>query len=126
MTEKRMEITSTEAPPASGTYSQGVHAGSLVFLSGQGPYDAGGELRRGSVAEQVRLTLSNLDAVARAAGGSLSSAVRVGVYLRDLADFEAMDTVYSEFFTGVLPARTTIQSDLIGMDVEADAIVWVE
>ena len=72
----------------------------------------------------MRRTLQNLAAVARAGGSSLSRAVRIGVYLRDLADFAEMDAAYREFFAGaVLPARTTIQSDLVGFDVEIDAIV---
>ena len=69
--------------------------------------------------------LGNLDAVARAAGGSLQAAVRVGMYLSDLAHFDEMDAAYRTFFTDPMPARTTIQSDLIGFDVEADAVVWL-
>jgi 2-iminobutanoate/2-iminopropanoate deaminase len=69
--------------------------------------------------------LGNLDAVARAAGGSLQAAVRVGMYLSDLAHFEEMDAAYGGFFTDPLPARTTIQSDLVGFDVEGDAVVWL-
>ena len=60
------------------------------------------------------------------AGGSLSRAVRVGVYLRDLADFDEMDAAYREHFDAPLPARTTIQSDLVGFDVEIDAVVLVD
>lgn len=123
---ERLAVTSDEAPPASGSYSQAIRAGTFLFLSGQGPFDATGALRRGTVAEQVRLTLRNLDAVARSGGGSLSRAVRVGVYLRDLADFDEMDAAYREFFDDPLPARTTIQSDLVGFEVEIDAVVLVD
>lgn len=111
------------APPASGGYSQAIRVGGLLFLSGQAPYDAEGTLRRGSVTEQVRLTLANLDLVAQAAGGRLAHAVRVGVYLRDLADFDEMDAAYRECFGPVLPARTTIQSDFPEFEVEIDAVV---
>ena len=69
--------------------------------------------------------LSNLDAVARAAGGSLQSAVRVGMYLSDLAHFDEMDAEYRRFFSDPMPARTTIQSDLIVFDVEGDAVVFL-
>jgi 2-iminobutanoate/2-iminopropanoate deaminase len=127
MSDGRQQVTSPEAPPQSGGYSQGVRAGNLLFLSGQAPFTAGGELVSGSTTEQVRQALANLDAVARAGGASLAQAVRVGVYLRDLADFDEMDAAYRAFFAGteVLPARTTIQSDLIGFDVEIDAVVLV-
>ena len=121
----RKRISSTDAPQESGGYSQAVRAAGLLFLSGQAPFAPSGELVSGSIAEQVRQTLSNLDAVARAGGSSLARAVRVGVYLRDLNDFQEMDTAYRAFFgdADFLPARTTIQSDLVGFDVEIDAVV---
>jgi len=126
MSERR-QISAQDAPPASGGYSQAVGVGSLLFLSGQAPYDADGQLVSGPVAVQVGQTLRNLDAVARAGGSSLANAVRVGVYLRDLATFAEMDAAYREFFGAgsILPARTTIQSDLVGFDVEIDAVVLV-
>ena len=128
MSQERHQVSSGDAPPASGGYSQGVRAAGLLFLSGQAPFAASGELVSGSIAEQVRQALSNLDAVARAGGSSLASAVRVGVYLRDLNDFDEMDAAYRAFFGdgGFLPARTTIQSSLVGFDVEIDAVVLAE
>jgi 2-iminobutanoate/2-iminopropanoate deaminase len=60
--------------------------------------------------------------VAEAAGGSLADAVRVGVYLRDMDDFAAMNTVYAEFFTEPYPARTTIQSSL-KISIEVDCVL---
>jgi len=121
----REPVLSNEAPPPSGGYSQGIRAGGFLYLSGQGPYDSSGERAGTTVAEQVRQVLSNLDAVARAAGGSLQNAVRVGMYLSDLAHFDEMDAAYRRFFSDPLPARTTIQSDLIGFDVEGDAVVFL-
>jgi 2-iminobutanoate/2-iminopropanoate deaminase len=126
--DARRKVSASEAPPESGGYSQAIAAGGFLFLAGQAPFTADGEYVGGSVGEQVRQTLSNLDAVARAGGGSLARAVRVGVYLRDLRDFEEMDAAYRLFFgeRAVLPARTTIQSDLIGFDVEIDAVVLLD
>jgi reactive intermediate/imine deaminase len=118
-------VLSGEAPPPSGGYSQGIRAGGFLYLSGQGPYDSSGERAGTTVAEQVRQVLSNLDAVARAAGGSLQNAVRVGMYLSDLAHFDEMDAEYRSFFSDPMPARTTIRSDLIGFDVEGDAVVFL-
>jgi 2-iminobutanoate/2-iminopropanoate deaminase len=123
---KREPITSAEAPPPGGAYSQAIRTGGLLFLAGQGPFDASGARVGTTVAEQTRQTLENLDAVARAAGASLQDAVRVGVYLSDLAHFAEMNEVYSSFFREPYPARTTIQSDLIGFDVEIDAVVALE
>jgi reactive intermediate/imine deaminase len=121
----REAVRSHEAPPPSGGYSQAVRVGDLLYLAGQGPYDASGTRVGETIAEQVQQVLSNLDAVARAAGGSLRNAVRVGVYLSDLRHFDEMDATYREFFPDPKPARTTIQSDLVGFDVEVDAVVWL-
>ncbi len=122
---ERTPITADGAPPPAGPYSHGVVASGLLFLAGQGPFDAAGTRVGETVADQVRQTLENLDNVARAAGTELVNAVRVGVYLRDLADFAEMNEVYRSFFREPYPARTTIQSDLVGMDVEIDAVVPV-
>ena len=119
----RAPVLSTEAPAPSGGYSQGIVSGGFLFLAGQGPYDAAGNRVGESIAEQVRQVLANLDAVARAAGGSLRDAVRVGMYVSDLAHFDEMDAEYRRFFSDPMPARTTIQSALVGFDVEGDAIV---
>jgi len=121
----RTAVLSPEAPPPSGGYSQGIVAGELLFLSGQGPYDASGTRTGTTIAEQVRQVLENLDAVARSAGGSLQAAVRIGMYISEMAHFVEMDAEYRRFFTDPMPARTTIQSDLVGFDVEGDAVVWL-
>ena len=99
----RKPVLSQEAPQPSGGYSQGIVAGGMLYLSGQGPYDA----------------------VARAAGGSLRNAVRCGMYISDMAHFDEMDAEYRRFFADPMPARTTIQSDLVDFDVEGDAVVWL-
>ena len=121
----RTPVLSQEAPPPSGGYSQGITVGDLLFLAGQGPYDASGNRVGSNVAEQVRQVLENLDAVARADGGSLQNAVRVGMYISEMAHFDEMDAEYRRFFSDPMPARTTIQSDLVGFDVEGDAVVWL-
>jgi 2-iminobutanoate/2-iminopropanoate deaminase len=120
-----MRISSDDAPPPAGAYSQGIRAGDFLFLAGQGPLDQEGNLVSGSVADQTRQALANLDAIARSAGGSLARAVRVGVYLSSLEYFAEMNAAYEEFFEEPLPARTTIQSDFTRFDVEIDAVVWL-
>jgi 2-iminobutanoate/2-iminopropanoate deaminase len=118
-------VDSDAAPPKAGPYSHAVRTGNLIFLSGQGPFDPEtGQIPDG-IAEQVRQTLRNLQAVAEAAGGSLADAVRVGVYLRDMDDFAAMNEVYAEFFTAPQPARTTIQSSM-KIPVEIDAVLELQ
>jgi 2-iminobutanoate/2-iminopropanoate deaminase len=122
--DRRLPVLQAEgAPRPSGAYSPGIRVNGLLFLSGQLPIDDTGNLRRGTVGEQVALALDNLDRVARAAGGRIEHAVRVGVYLRDLADFDEMDAAYRARFGEVFPARTTIQTDFHETDVEIDAVV---
>jgi 2-iminobutanoate/2-iminopropanoate deaminase len=115
-------INAADAPPQAGPYSHAVRTGDLVFLAGQGPFDPAGGPMPETFEAQARLTFQNLATVAEAAGGSLADAVRVGVYLRDMADFAAMNAVYPEFFTEPYPARTTIQSSL-RISIEVDAVL---
>ena len=121
----REPVLSDAAPAPSGGYSQAIRAGDFLFLSGQGPYGADGTRVGATIAEQVRQVLENLDAVARAAGATLQAAVRVGMYISDMRHFDEMDAEYRTFFAEPRPARTTIQSDLVGFDVEGDAVVWL-
>jgi 2-iminobutanoate/2-iminopropanoate deaminase len=122
----RRAVSTTNAPAPSGGYSQGIVVGDLLYLAGQGPFDATGALvGAGSIEAQVRQVFANLAAVAEAAGGSLANAVRVGAYLSDLAHFDEFDSVYRELLAEPLPTRTTIQTDLVGFDIEADAVVWL-
>jgi reactive intermediate/imine deaminase len=117
-------VTSSAAPPPGGAYSQAIVAGQLVFLAGQGPFQPDGSKVEGSFEDQARQTFRNLAAVAEAAGASLADAVRVGVFLREMENFAAMNEIYQEFFPDPLPARTTVQSDLPGFEIEVDAVLY--
>jgi reactive intermediate/imine deaminase len=115
-------VDSSEVPPKAGPYSHAVRTGNIVFLSGQGPFHPETGAIPDAFDEQVRQTLRNLAAAAAAAGGSLANAVRVGVYLRDMANFPVLNEVYPEFFSEPYPARTTVQSGL-RIEVEVDAVL---
>ena len=123
MVSGRHDIRAEGVVPPSGSYSHAIRHGAVLYLAGQGPFDLAGEVVGASVAEQTRQVLANLDAVARAAGGRLADAVRVGVYLARLDDFDEMDGEYRRHFVEPLPARTTIETPLAGFLVEIDAIV---
>jgi len=122
--ERRLGVATGEVPAPAGPYSQGIIAGDFLFVAGQGPFTCDGS-RAQTIEEQIRQALANLDAVARAAGGSLRQAVRVGVYLSSMVHFAEMNQIYEEFFTLPRPARTTVAVALVGFDVEIDAIVWL-
>jgi reactive intermediate/imine deaminase len=120
---ERTPIRSDGAPAPGGPYSQAIRSGGFLFLAGQGPFRTDGSKVEGSFEDQARQTFRNLEAVASAAGASLADAVRVGVYLRDMSNFAALNRVYPEFFRDPMPARTTIQSDLPGFEIEVDAVL---
>lgn len=118
-------VESREAPAAIGPYSQAVLAGGFLFASGQIPLDpATGKLVEGDVAAQARRCLDNLRAVAKAAGLDLRQAVKVTVFLTDLADFAAMNAVYAEYFSAPFPARSTVQVAALpkGARLEIEAV----
>jgi reactive intermediate/imine deaminase len=125
VTDGRWPVSSARAPAPRGPYSQAIRVGNLLFLAGQGPFDETGRRVGETVGEQTRRALENLDVVARAGGGSRQNAGRVGVYVRNLESFAEINATYREFFREPFPARTTVQSNLIGFDVEIDAIVWL-
>lgn len=126
MDQRREAIHSDDAPAAIGTYSQAIRAGDLLFLSGQIPLDpATGETVGGDVRAQIHQVFRNLRAVADAAGASLDQAVKITVYLTDLAHFAAVNEIMAEYLAEPYPARAAIGVASLprGAAVEADAII---
>lgn len=106
MTMHRETVNAPGAPAAIGPYCHAVRAGGLLFCSGQVALDPeSGELVGDTPAEQTRQCLRNLDAIARAGGASLADAVRIGVFLVDMAAFAEVNEAYGEFFGDDPPAR---------------------
>ncbi len=106
-----MSRKAVTAPNASaiGPYSHAVWAGDLLYLSGQTPLDATtGKLVTGDVAAQAAQCFRNLFGVLAAAGLTPGDVVKVNVYLTDMADFVAMNSVYATQFEAPYPARTTV------------------
>ncbi|HEU0318759.1 MAG TPA: Rid family detoxifying hydrolase [Solirubrobacteraceae bacterium] len=119
-------IEAPGAPAAIGPYSHGVVAGGLLYCSGQTPLDpATGELVGTTPAAQARRCLENLAAVCAAAGTTLAGAVRMTIYMTDLAGFAEVNAVYAEFVGDPPPARVTIGVSALpkGAQVEIDAVV---
>ena len=119
-------IHSDAAPAAIGTYSQAIKSGALVFLSGQIPLDpATMDVVDGDFEARARQVFRNLQAVAVAAGGDLNSIVKLSIFLTDLGNFAAVNSVMEEFFEQPFPARAAVGVASLpkGADVEADAIL---
>ena len=121
-------ISTSSAPKALGPYSQAIHAGQFLFVSGQVPIDpATGDLVAGTIADQTRRALQNIGEILKAAGASFQDVVRTTVYLADLADFPAMNETYATFFATPQPARSTIQAAKLPKDarIEIDVIAFL-
>lgn len=114
-------IATSRAPAAIGPYSQAVVHGGVVYCSGQIALDpATGLVVGADVAAQTRQVLKNLDAVLVAANSSRARVIRTTVFLRDMADFNAMNTAYAAFFGEARPARATVAVAGLPGDVKVE------
>jgi len=122
----KVPIHTDDAPSAIGTYSQAIRAGQLVFLSGQIPLDpASMQIVDGDFAARAHQVFRNLRAVAEAAGATLDDVVKLTIYLTDLNDFAAVNSVMAEYFNEPYPARAALGVAALpkGVDIEAEAIL---
>jgi len=104
------KIATDKAPEAVGPYAQAVEANGMIFCSGQIPINPkSGTVEVAGAAEQTMQVLLNLRAVLEAAGSGLDKVVKTTVFLTDIGDFPAVNTVYAEMFGGHTPARSTVQ-----------------
>jgi len=121
----KLVISTPDAPRAIGPYSQAIASVDLVFLSGQIALDPStGELIEGDVEAQTRQVLANMSAVLSAAGASFERIVKTTIFLVDLGDFQRVNAIYAECFTGAPPARSTVQVSRLPRNalVEIEAI----
>jgi 2-iminobutanoate/2-iminopropanoate deaminase len=124
----RKVITSDKAPKAIGPYSVAIKTGNLVFTSGQLGLDpATGNLVSGGIEAETRQALTNIRQVLADAGSGMELVVKTIVFMKDMADFPKMNTVYAGFFTENPPARSTIQAAALpkggAIEIEAIAIL---
>lgn len=114
-------VSTPAAPAAIGPYSQAVVHDGLVYCSGQIPLDpASGGVVGTNITAQTRQVLANLDAVLKAAGSGRHRVIRTTVYLRDMAEFAAMNEVYADFFGSARPARATVAVAGLPKDVRVE------
>jgi 2-iminobutanoate/2-iminopropanoate deaminase len=103
-------INTASAPAAIGPYSQGIVTNGFLFTSGQIPLvPEDMSFAGGTIEEQTKRVLENLDAVLVAAGTSWSRAVKTTVFMVDLADFAKMNAIYEQHLGEARPARSTVQ-----------------
>ena len=108
--------------------SPALKVGDTVYVSGQVPVGADGNIVRGGVAEQTEQVLANIEALLEQAGASLADVVKTTVILTEVKrDFAAMNEVYARFFPDPKPARTTLGAELaIDILVEIEAVAIIE
>ena len=122
---KKSIIQTTDAPAAIGTYSQAVRAGNVVYLSGQIGLDPATMQLVDGIEAQIHQVITNLRAVAIAAGGSLDDVVKLNVYITDLVHFSKVNEIMAIYFSQPYPARAAVGVDALprGALVEADAVM---
>ena len=114
-------ITAAGAAKAIGPYSPALKVGNLLFLSGSIPLDpVSGQLVEGGIKEQTTRVMENIKALLAAAGADFSKIARTTVFMVDLGEFEAMNEVYSSYFTAPYPARSTVQVVKLPRDVRVE------
>jgi 2-iminobutanoate/2-iminopropanoate deaminase len=102
----KLIIRTNDAPKSLAGYSQGVKAGGLIFVSGQGPFDPKtGEVAGTTIQEQTAQCLRNIEAILHAAGSSLDKAVSATWILGEEADFAGMNEEWGKWFPKDPPAR---------------------
>jgi len=123
----KVEIKHPDKLVNTGAYSSGILADGWLFISGQGPLNlVTGEVIHGTIEEETLLTLSHIKKITEAAGGTIEDIVKCTVHLSDINDFEKYNAAYASFFTGIKPARTTVQSVLFGgIKIEIDAMAKI-
>lgn len=125
----RQIIHTDAAPAAIGTYSQAVRCGNTVYLSGQIALDPQTmQLRNATIEDEIHQVFKNLDAVAKAAGGTLSQLAKLNVYLTDLANFAKVNEIMAQYFSAPYPARAAIGIAQLprGARIEADGVLVLD
>jgi 2-iminobutanoate/2-iminopropanoate deaminase len=114
-------ILTDQAPAPIGPYSQAVKAGNTVYVSGQIPLDANGQLVPGDIAAQTHQVLKNLTAILKAAGLTLADVVKCSIFVKDLGDFATINQVYGSYFDeATAPARETVEVARLPRDVQVE------
>ncbi|MDQ7095039.1 RidA family protein [Desulfosporosinus sp. PR] len=121
-------LNTQNAPAAIGPYSQGVKVGNLIFTSGQLPLNPQSGDLVADIEGATKQSLDNVKAILEASGSSMDKVVKTVVFLRDMNDFAAMNTVYATYFASNPPARSAVQVARLPKDaiIEIEAIALAE
>jgi 2-iminobutanoate/2-iminopropanoate deaminase len=126
--DKPQFLNSPRAVELDRPFSEAVRAGDFLFLSGQlGDVPQTGKLAEGGLEAEARQTLTNVKRVLEANGASLSDVVKCTVFLADIAEWPAFNTIYRQFFQKPFPARSALAASGLAMNarVELECIAYV-
>ena len=125
--DKRIIISTKDAPAAIGPYSQGIKTGDFIFTSGQLPINPETGEMPATIEEQTEQSLKNVAAILEDAGSNLEQAIKLTVFLQDINDFATMNKVYATFFKGAAPCRSAFEVAALpnGAKVEIEAIALI-
>lgn len=121
-------ISTKEAPEAIGPYSQAVRAGDFVYMSGQIPLNPETmQVETEDFAEQTKQVFKNIDAVARATGGTMKNIIKLNVYVTDLGNFPILNDIMAEYVDEPYPARAAVEVSALpkGVQVEIEAVMYL-
>jgi 2-iminobutanoate/2-iminopropanoate deaminase len=118
---KKRIVQTDRAPKAIGPYSQAVQAGNFLFLSGQVPLDPKtGELVKGDIGQQTKQVLENIKGVLESQKLRMEDVVKVTIFLKNMANFNQVNDIYSTYFPTSPPARSTVEVARLPKDVEIE------
>ena len=113
-------VQTDDAPRAIGPYSQAVQVDGWLYASGQLPMTPAGDMVEGDIEVQAEQVFNNIEAILKAAGGSLSQVVKATVFVQDLNDFARLNAVYERRFAGHKPARSTVEVARLPRDARVE------
>lgn len=116
-------IATSDAPSAIGPYSQAVQSGNFIFLSGQIALDITGQTVSDEVQAQTHQVMKNIAAILKAAKTDFNAIVKTTIFLKDMNDFAAVNTVYASYFEGNFPARETVEVSRLPKEVRVEISV---
>ena len=113
-------VQTDDAPKAIGPYSQAVQVDGWLYASGQLPMTPAGDMVEGDIEIQAEQVFNNIEAILKAAGGSLSQVVKATVFVQDLNDFTQLNAIYERRFAGHKPARSTVEVARLPRDARVE------
>ena len=120
-------VATNKAPSAIGPYSQAIQAGDFLFASGQIPIDPKtGQMAEGSIEEQTKLVLENIEGLLEGAGFAMGQIVKTTVFVLNMENFAPVNGVYAQYFTENPPARSFVAVKELpkGAQIEIEVVAW--